>query len=217
MQDTFYVDLDRFLASKAGQRYTGDIQFEDPGNHPLGIAATRSHFKWRNSRDANDQIAAMDSVRSTAARTPPPLGTNAFAFSESFLHVELIKSLGREAYTNVGLSCAMIAIVIVILLANLLASALTFVCVASTILELIGFMHLRGTNIDNVAVIFIVISLGLAVDYSVHVAHGYLAVRDKDRNIRVMRALEVCLRIMWPSRRLHAFTDASHFCNTASQ
>lgn len=44
---------------------------------------------------------------------------------------------------------------------------------------------------DSVAVISVVISLGLAVDYSVHIAHAYLAVHDPDPGTRLRKTLAV--------------------------
>jgi predicted RND superfamily exporter protein len=87
----------------------------------------------------------------------------------------------------------MILIIIVILLANPVASAVTFACVASAILELIGLMYFIGQRIDSVTIIFLVISLGLAVDYSVHVAHGFLATRTNDMTARIERTMTVRL------------------------
>ena len=49
----------------------------------------------------------------------------------------------------------------------------------------------RGTYIDSVTVIFLVISLGLAVDYSVHVAHGYLASCESDPKLRLQKTMAV--------------------------
>ena len=68
----------------------------------------------------------------------------------------------------------MIAVVIFLLLGNLLASALTILSVFATVVEVVGFMHFWGNTIDSVMVIFVVISMGLSVDYSAHIAHGFL-------------------------------------------
>ena len=137
------------------------------------------------------QIKAMDSMRDTAASIEAPLGTRAFPHAPDFLNIEQYKAIGREALMNIGLGFAMIAFVIFVLVANPLAAVLTFLSVASAILELIGLMYYRGTYIDSVTVIFLVISLGLAVDYSVHVAHGYLATREEDSVLRLQKTMAV--------------------------
>ena len=135
----------------------------------------------------------MDSMRYTEDLVPDPLGARSFTHSAEFLNIEQYKSIGREAFMNIGLGFLMIAIVVFFLVANPIAALLTFLCVASAILELVGFMRFRGQYIDSISVIFFVISLGLAVDYSVHVAHGYLSTREDDPVLRLQKTMGVRL------------------------
>jgi predicted RND superfamily exporter protein len=134
----------------------------------------------------------MASMRDTTEQIPEPLGTNAFTFDQEYLDIEQYKTIGREALMNIGLGFLMIAIVVLLLVANPVAAVLTFVNVASAIVELVGFMYFQGSRINSVTVIFLVIALGLAVDYSVHVAHGYLATRIDDPVERLQSTLVVC-------------------------
>lgn len=69
--------------------------------------------------------------------------------------------------------------------------------------ELTQTLSCRGTYIDSVTVIFLVISLGLAVDYSVHVSHGYLATREPDQELRLQKTMAV---------RLNCHARASALC-----
>ena len=137
------------------------------------------------------QVKGLASMRATEDLVPLPLGANAFVHSDNFLDYEQYKTIGRAALMNIGLGFLMIAVIIVVLIANPLASFLTFISVASAILELVGFMYFRGTYIDSVTVIFLVISLGLAVDYSVHVAHGFLANRCTEPAKRLQTTMRV--------------------------
>ena len=187
----FYTDLAAFLSSPAGARYTSDVVFSQPASPAAGIESCRFQFNWIKIDNAVDKIDAMDSSRATAAEIPPPLGTNAFVYGSEFLQIEQYATIGKEALTNIGLAFLMIAVIIVVLLANPVASVITFLCVASAILELIGIMYFIDFRIDSVTVIFLVISLGLAVDYSVHVAHGFLAARVSDMETRIKQTLMV--------------------------
>lgn len=142
--------------------------------------------------DLQLQIDAMDSIRATVAQIPAPLGSSTFPHAQDFLNIEQYKSIGREVIMNITLAFLMIAPIVLILVGNALAAGLTFACVASAVIELVGFMYFQGTNIDSMSVLFIVISLGLAVDYSLHVAHGYLAVREDDAKLRMQKTMGVC-------------------------
>ena len=91
-------------------------------------------------------------MRATTKMIPAPLGTRAFVHSTDFLDIEQYKSIGREALMNIGLGFAMIAVVVMLLVANPTAAVLTFLCVASSILELVGFMHFRCCSSRNLLV-----------------------------------------------------------------
>ena len=201
----FYTDLAVFLTSPAGACYTSDIVFNEPASPAAGIESCRFQFNWIKIDNAVDKIDAMDLSRATAAQTPPPLGTNAFVYGDGFLQIEQYATIGKEALTNIGLAFLMIAVIIAVLLANPVASVITFLCVASAILELIGIMYFIGFRIDSVTVIFLVISLGLAVDYSVHVAHGFVAARVLDIETRIN-----CLQ----ADACGAFLRHTYTCNT---
>ena len=46
--------------------------------------------------------------------------------------------------------------------------------VGVTLVDIVGFLYLWNVHIDIVSCINIVISVGLCVDYSVHIAHAYI-------------------------------------------
>merc|ERR1719320_2345620 len=46
--------------------------------------------------------------------------------------------------------------------------------VVLSILDLIGFLHLWDGSINNISAIYLVVSIGLTVDYAAHIGHGYL-------------------------------------------
>ena len=62
-----------------------------------------------------------------------------------------------------------------LLLFNLTASLLVLGCVVLTLINVGGFIHFWGLTIDTVSCTNIIISIGLCVDYSAHIAHAFLA------------------------------------------
>merc|ERR1711968_37309 len=57
---------------------------------------------------------------------------------------------------------------------NCLASCLVMLCIVMIDVDILGMMYLWDISIDSVAVANLVLAIGLAVDYSVHVAHAFL-------------------------------------------
>merc|ERR1712083_881620 len=94
----------------------------------------------------------------------------------------------EELYRNIFLAILCVFITTWMLLFNFTASLQVLCCVILTLINVGGFIHFWGLTIDTVSCTNIVISIGLCVDYSVHVAHAFLA-NAGTRDERVKLAL----------------------------
>ena len=94
----------------------------------------------------------------------------------------------RELFRNLGIALACVFLTTLILLADLLGSVLVLGTVALSLVDLCGFMHTWDISIDVVSAVNVIIAIGLCVDYSVHVAHAFLA-NAGTRDERVKLAL----------------------------
>ena len=59
--------------------------------------------------------------------------------------------------------------------------------VAITLVNVAGYIGFWGLSLDTVVSIFLTIALGLAVDYSAHIAHAFMAIPGNNRNKRMQR------------------------------
>ena len=82
--------------------------------------------------------------------------------------------LGREMWRNLGLGVSCIFLITFVLLANIQVSCLVLAMVCVTLVDIVGFLYLWNIHIDIVSCINIVISVGLCVDYSVHIGHCFV-------------------------------------------
>ena len=69
-----------------------------------------------------------------------------------------------------------------VLLSNFVASFLVLVCVIFTLTDVVGILHLWGITVDVPSCSCIVMSVGLCVDYSAHIAHAFLVSAGKSAN-----------------------------------
>ena len=53
----------------------------------------------------------------------------------------------------------------------------------------LGFMHFWGIVIDTAAAVLLSVALGLAVDYSAHIAHAFMTTPGTSRNERVKKTI----------------------------
>ena len=64
-----------------------------------------------------------------------------------------------------------------LILADIWGSIVVMICVTMTLVDVMGYMHFWGLTIDVVSSVIIIISIGLCVDYSAHIAHAFLSVQ----------------------------------------
>ena len=61
-------------------------------------------------------------------------------------------------------------------------------CIVFSVIDLVGMLHFWGVTISGVSTIYILISVGLAVDYSAHIAHMFVT-STGSANERAKKAL----------------------------
>jgi len=83
----------------------------------------------------------------------------------------------REALLNLALALVAVFVIVSLIIAELRTTLLVMLCVVLTDADILGLMWLWGLTIDSVAVINLVLAVGLAVDYSAHVAHAFVVAR----------------------------------------
>ncbi|KAK7075015.1 Patched domain-containing protein 3 [Halocaridina rubra] len=90
---------------------------------------------------------------------------------------ETDKIISTELTRNLILALVAVFIMTLILLANVIASLYVLICVLLTLVDVMALMTWWGLTIDTVSCINLVLSIGLCVDYSVHIALHFLQVK----------------------------------------
>ena len=191
LQATFWTDLELFLDSPEGSRHASNIVFRDNTVLAAGIITTRVQFRWHQIDDTPGQIEALAATRAVVSDIPPPYGTHAFAYGRTFPSIESYAAIGLEALVNISSGLAMVVVIVFALLASPVVALATCACILSAAVETVGLLNFAGFSIDSVTVVFLVVSLGLAVDYSVHVAHAFLQAETVETTSRLEETMMV--------------------------
>ena len=124
---------------------------------------------------------------------------------------------------NLCISLSIVAVLVVVLLvtANVTATLLVALMVVLTDVLLLGSIHWWGLTFNSIVVLNVILAVGTSVDYSTHIAYGYLtaAIPDelKARPKSAARAYKVksALRSMGPSVFHGAFSTFTAIALTA--
>merc|ERR550532_2478680 len=133
-----------------------------------------------------EQIPAMNRVKKILRDAN--FTNRVFPMCIGYASWETDEVISEELYRNILLATVCVFATTWLLLFNLTASLLVLGCVVLTLVNVGGFIHFWGLTIDTVSCTNIIISIGLCVDYSAHIAHAFMSCTGS-RKERVREAL----------------------------
>merc|ERR1711959_243679 len=179
---TYYTQLNTYLHT-SGSRYRNDVKWKDKN--------CDSTTKWATCTSSNGIIAAKMSA--TIAQTHTATGidryntmvalrqgvaaaiSNAFPYNPAWLYWEEAGAIGPELTRNLLIAGGAVIVMVAMLIPHPRVSICVIVSILMATTSIVGFMHWWGTTISGVSSIYIIISIGLAVDYSAHIGHMFAA------------------------------------------
>ena len=197
-ENDFSLVLSSFLFSPRGARYKTSFKFsaELRCNAPAPlITASRFVLTFVPLITPDEHIPALTTVKSLMREAKSP-----YNISHHFIYGnwETDTIIGGELGRNILLSLVCVVVVTFLLLCDFRICVTVLVMVTMTLTNVIGFLHFWNTTIDIISCISIVLSIGLCVDYSVHIGTSYLVAQG---NILLKRNLKSNYSVKAPDMR----------------
>merc|ERR1712072_226689 len=184
---TFYTELHNWYDGGGGARFRSSLQWIDTdcnkGDLHKEVDATCDPTKGllamkmgctltlEATDKGNVRYETMTYLRKNVTAI---LGDKAFPYSFQFLYWEETGVIGEELVKNL-LSCAAVIIIIICaMIPHARIAPFVIFGIIYAVVTLVGFMHWWEVTISGVSTIYILISVGLAVDYSAHIAHMFV-------------------------------------------
>lgn len=166
-----------------GAFYNSNVIFDSNGDK---ILTTRISGFTNDIKSGSYAVHTVDSLRKTVKQVAPDL--DPVVYSYGFLYYDGYRVIAWETIRNVMLAAAAVFLMTLVILANLTASISVLLMVAFTDIMLFGLMWYVDLTFNSVTCICMVLAVGIAVDYSVHVAHTFM-VKSGTRQRRAEKAL----------------------------
>ncbi|XP_070601875.1 protein patched homolog 2 [Erythrolamprus reginae] len=158
-----------------------------PAAQPLEFA--QFPFYLNGLRHTSDFVAAIQSVRAICDEVAQTRGVFSYPSGYPFLFWEQYIGLRHWLLQAISIVLACTFLVCTLLLLNpWTASIIVFVLAMMTV-ELFGIMGLMGIKLSAIPVVILIASVGIGVEFTVHVALGFLTAIGS-RNLRSTVALE---------------------------
>ena len=176
LHDNFPMYLSDFLYHEEGAMYRDNFRFEGEIScnvkAPPITAVKLGSLKLRNLQGRALHLPAQNAIDTIMKEAKLPSTT--FANSPVYPAWEIDEILADEL-PMLSLTLLFVMIVVFIILADLFVCFMILCCVIITMTNILGILYFWGMTIDQFSLISTIIGLGLSVDYSVHMAHAFIA------------------------------------------
>ncbi|XP_012289909.2 protein patched homolog 2 isoform X3 [Aotus nancymaae] len=157
-----------------------------PPAQPLEFA--QFPFLLRGLQKTADFVEAIKGARAACAEAGQA-GVHAYPSGSPFLFWEQYLGLRRCFLLAVCILLVCTFLVCALLLLNPWTAGLIVLVLAMMTVELFGIMGFLGIKLSAIPVVILVASVGIGIEFTVHVALGFLTTQGS-RNLRAARALE---------------------------
>ena len=171
--------LSDFLFSSDGAQYKTSFKFSDElrCNFPApAITASKFVVTFTPLITPDEHIPAVTALNAVIRESVSPYIIS-HHFMYGFWTTDII--IGGELWTNILLSLACVVVITFLLLCNLTVCLTVVTMVTMTLTNVVGYLHYWDSTIDIISCIGVVLSIGLSVDYSVHIGHSYLVAKGE--------------------------------------
>ncbi len=187
----FFHDL-RFNVSF--ENLSEEEQFDHYYNGDFEITACRAKFQHNELKNTSIKTLAMEQVKTglSQIKFESKLGLldSPIAYSFMYIQWEANEIISDELIRNLSLTFATIAVVSLLLIIELRVCLLVFLSVVFSVTNVCGYAHFMGLTIEIVTSIQLILSVGLALDYSAHVGVIYACQKTGTREQKMKMALE---------------------------
>jgi len=112
-----------------------------------------------------------------------------FPYSVFYIFFEQYLNIWTVALTNLAIAIGAIFVVCLLITSSAWSSAIIVLVLVMILADLMGVMVVLGIQLNAVSVVNLIMSIGIAVEFCVHISHAFL-MSNGNREQRARKALE---------------------------
>ncbi|ONH92501.1 hypothetical protein PRUPE_8G178600 [Prunus persica] len=166
--------------------YTNSVDLNGYGSGVIRASEFRTYHTPLNKQ--GDYVNSLRAARDFSSRISDSLKMDIFPYSVFYIFFEQYLDIWRTALINIAIALGAIFIVCLLITSSLWSSAIIILVLAMIVVDLMGVMAILDIQLNAVSVVNLIMSIGIAVEFCVHITHAYL-VSHGNRNQRAKEAL----------------------------
>ncbi|XVE94413.1 hypothetical protein REPUB_Repub02eG0006300 [Reevesia pubescens] len=173
--------------SKGGHgAYTSSVELKGYENGVIEASSFRTYHTPLNKQI--DYVNSMRAGQQFASRVSDSLKMEIFPYSKFYMFFEQYLDIWRTALVNLAIAIGAVFIVCLVITCSLWSSAIILLVLAMIVVDLMGVMAILGIQLNAVSVVNLVMAVGIAVEFCVHITHVF-SVSSGNKDERVKEAL----------------------------
>ncbi|GMH56411.1 hypothetical protein TrRE_jg10484 [Triparma retinervis] len=184
----FNAKLEEFLATDGGKTLASDVICATTEVSTCSSVKTSRFLVWNKSPSNTATLYDISKEMSDKLQTYE--GLDAFVFTEQFLYAMTDSVMYNYILSNLKLTLSLVFVVMIVFTDNVSSFFITGM-VFMIDLDLLGIMYLWGVNISSVSFVCLAMSVGLCVDYCVHIGHAFTHSHGDTPNKRLAEAVQM--------------------------
>ncbi|KAK8699170.1 hypothetical protein V6N13_115264 [Hibiscus sabdariffa] len=166
--------------------YTSSVDLNGYESGVIRASEFRTYHTPLNRQ--GDYVNALRAAREFSSRISDSLKMQIFPYSVFYIFFEQYLDIWRIALTNIAIALGAIFIVCLVITSSLWISAIIVLVLVMIVVDLMGVMAILGIQLNAVSVVNLIMSIGIAVEFCVHIANTFL-VSNGNRDQRMKEAL----------------------------
>ncbi|XP_065637744.1 uncharacterized protein LOC112012854 [Quercus suber] len=166
--------------------YTNSVDLNGYESGIIRASEFRTYHTPLNKQ--GDFVNSLRAAREFSSRISSSLQMNIFPYSVFYIFFEQYLDIWKIALINISIALGAIFIVCLVVTSSIWSSAIILLVLAMIVVDLMGVMAILDIQLNAVSVVNLVMSIGIAVEFCVHIAHAFL-LSQGDRNQRAKKAL----------------------------
>ncbi|XP_050231627.1 uncharacterized protein LOC126680534 [Mercurialis annua] len=166
--------------------YTNSVDLNGYESGVIQASEFRTYHTPVNKQ--SDYVNALRAAREFSSRISESLQIDIFPYSVFYIFFEQYLDIWRIALINIAIALGAVFVVCLVITSSLWCSAIILLVLLMIVVDLMGVMAILGIQLNAVSVVNLIMSIGIAVEFCVHIAHAFL-VSHGDRSNRAKEAL----------------------------
>ncbi|XP_023634609.1 Niemann-Pick C1 protein isoform X2 [Capsella rubella] len=167
--------------------YTNSVDLKGYETGVIQASEFRTYHTPLNTQ--GDYVNALRAAREFSSRISNSLKIDIFPYSVFYIFFEQYLNIWTVALTDFAIAIGAIFIVCLLITSSVWSSAIIVLVLVMILLDLMGMMVILGIQLNAVSVVNLIMSIGIAVEFCVHISHAFL-MSSGNRDQRARKALE---------------------------